>query len=205
MEPSELKEIQKLIESISPQSLVEMTAGIASNLSVSFESYSNLHAKTVVVADKLSKIANSINVEIEDLLSERSKIISENNKIFNERSEKAKILDTQIKGKEYQIDTLSKTIEDLSIKVNNSNKEIDGLDTERDTLIASITELSGKNQQSIRIYNAGIKEIADINTTKDAVAKQINDLTSEVERLNEVIKMKNNDIIIAEDRLNKTK
>lgn len=199
METLELKELKEIMESILPKDIVDKTRLVGEYLSSAVEIHVGLQSKVILVSEKITKVKKELENDIQELLNQKSVLIKENVDFFNDRSEKARLFDSQILKKEFDIGSLTKTFEDYSEKINSISKNIVGLMFEKDVLTKDIESLSAATS-SMRTNHIDIENQFKISLSKkeeaflalDVVLQQIEDAKIKLQSINNEIIIKSN-------------
>jgi chromosome segregation ATPase len=198
----ELQDIKELFVSILPSKLIEASKNMKDDLGVAMESHNSLHSKITDIAEKITKAKKEIEKDISDLIVKRSDLIEENMKIFNERALRVRAFEEEARRHQYETGELTNTAKAINEKINATQKNLDGLILQKNEL----TEEIGEFQTYLNKMKVQEQEVKTMTSSliekKNKASSDYSDVLTRITEADKTLQMKNNEIIIAQDRIN---
>lgn len=201
MEISEIKNLKSELENIIPNDILEKSKDVYNHFSSSIEDYKRIESIVSGICEKVSKIKKALESDIEELLIKRTEDIAESMKLHNDRVDVIKGLEKSKIGKEHEIGNLELTSLGINEKINATQKNLDMLVFEKNTIAQEITDFASHLQrmktQEQEINNT-TKNLEDKKNIASRALSEIQDLISEEKSK---LQMVSNEIIIANERM----
>jgi chromosome segregation ATPase len=201
MDIEEIKKLKEEVASINPSEIVDSSKKVSEHLSTSIENHKRTHDFVVGIADKVARIKKGLEEEIEELLIKRSEVIADGMKEFNDRNDKIHLLDKEISKRNDEIGSLENQKVETSAKISSTEKHLESLVADKNQMVHDITEFEGY-VRSLKIQEQEAKNsIASFNKKKDDASRELVEIQSQVDEAKRVLQGKNNEILIANERL----
>jgi chromosome segregation ATPase len=202
MELSEIRTLKKEMEKVIPKDILDASKLVSEHLNTSIEDYKRVQSVITSIVEKVVVAKKTLEKELEELAIKKSEIIAENILVFNQRADDNKKLQLEKAQLENHIGALKLESESINEKINATQKNLDGLVLQKNELTEEIGEFQAYLNK-MKVQEQEVKTMtASLIEKKNKASSDYSDVLTRITEADKTLQMKNNEIIIAQDRIN---
>ena len=190
------------MEKVIPKDILDASKLVSEHLNTSIEDYKRVQSVITSIVEKVVVAKNTLEKELEELAIKKSEIIAENILVFNQRADDNKKLQLEKAQLENHIGALKLESESINEKINATQKNLDGLVLQKNELTEEIGEFQAYLNK-MKVQEQEVKTMtASLIEKKNKASSDYSDVLTRITEADKTLQMKNNEIIIAQDRIN---